>query len=412
MQQSHGAGHDMLLLSPPGEGKSTAVSYFCSLLGYAKRRVVHAHPDMTLHDLFLRRVTLSNGETSWEASPLLTCIQEGNVCVLDHVHKLRSGVLAGLQSLCLDRDVWLPDGRRIMAGSSTSSFLTTWKDDTGRNESNKDRAYPDDDESDGSAKIVRVHPSFRLIALGSSEGSLHWLTHNVQGMLSTIVLPSPTADCYRAILHQQTNTHHQECPTELVDRLLHVHATLTSSVAEDCGVMRLSTRNMIRVVKQLHATSTVSDLHRALGNVLVADLLPPLKKETLNSVLRQVGVVPTPGENPVPNARQTIDSEAIQVDEHTCRIGDFSMPRGVAQRPERVPSPKFFDIPSHVTMLKEMLQTWTAGERAFLLLGNQGVGKNVLVDRLCQIANFEREVRVFETARKGMPVLNLASWSI
>jgi MoxR-like ATPase len=31
------------------------------------------------------------------------------------------------------------------------------------------------------------------------------------------------------------------------------------------------------------------------------------------------------------------------------------------------------------------------GERSFLLLGNQGVGKNKIIDRLCQISNWERE---------------------
>jgi MoxR-like ATPase len=38
------------------------------------------------------------------------------------------------------------------------------------------------------------------------------------------------------------------------------------------------------------------------------------------------------------------------------------------------------------------LSEWDSGwERAFLLLGNQGTGKNKICDRICQLANLERE---------------------
>jgi hypothetical protein len=40
-----------------------------------------------------------------------------------------------------------------------------------------------------------------------------------------------------------------------------------------------------------------------------------------------------------------------------------------------VPAPEFFDIPDHVQMIAGLLKEWSVGERAFLLIGNQGVGK-------------------------------------
>jgi MoxR-like ATPase len=380
MVQSHGAGHDLLLLSPSGEGKSSAAAYFCSLLGY-RRNLVHAHPEMSFQDLFLRRVTTSHGETRWEESTLLSSIREGSVCVLDHAHKLRPDVLAGLQSLCLDRDVWLPDGRRIAPSSHRSL-----KDNNGcedRNGGTIETAFNEP------SKIVRAHPSFRLIALASTEGNMSWLTQDVQGMLSVIALPPPTADCHRTILHRfaSKEDHDDDCPTALVDKLLHVHSSLTTSVAEDCGVQPLSTRNMIRVAKQLSVTSTVSDLHCSIWNVLLADLLPPSQKDTLNAVLRQVGVTG----NADALARPTDPPVAVVVNDKTCRIGNLSITRFCARQPERVPAPKFFDIPSHVRVLRELLRSWSRGERAFLLMGNQGVGKNVIVDRLCQLVNYERE---------------------
>jgi MoxR-like ATPase len=57
-----------------------------------------------------------------------------------------------------------------------------------------------------------------------------------------------------------------------------------------------------------------------------------------------------------------------------------------------IPSPPdFVDINHHVRLLQNLLQDYANGERSFLLLGNQGVGKNVVIDRLCQLARFERE---------------------
>ena len=51
------------------------------------------------------------------------------------------------------------------------------------------------------------------------------------------------------------------------------------------------------------------------------------------------------------------------------------MTRHVASKPELVPSPYFLDIPAHVKMIQTLLREWwVGGERAFLLLGNQGTG--------------------------------------
>jgi hypothetical protein len=78
-------------------------------------------------------------------------------------------------------------------------------------------------------------------------------------------------------------------------------------------------------------------------------------------------------------------AKTISIQDNTVESGDFSMKRGVVKRPEMVSFPKFFDIPSHVNAIQDLLQDWSNGERALLLLGNQGVGKNMIVDRICQI---------------------------
>ncbi|CAE8597160.1 unnamed protein product, partial [Polarella glacialis] len=50
----------------------------------------------------------------------------------------------------------------------------------------------------------------------------------------------------------------------------------------------------------------------------------------------------------------------------------------------------FVETPSHMSVLREMLLSWTSGQH-LLLVGNQGVGKNKLADRLLGLLCCERE---------------------
>jgi MoxR-like ATPase len=360
MFQSHACGKDILLMSPQGESKSATAMHFASLLGYSVK-LVHAYPEMTLADLFLRRVTDTiTGETSWEPSALLDAIRNGDLCVLDNVEKLRSDVLASLQSLCLDRDVFLRDGRRIMRA---------------------DRASKLDQHT---SNVICVHPSFRLLALASisKEAGSNWLSQDVVSMFSSILIPSPSTDCTLAIL----GSINPDCPKKTVDKLMALRDALTEEVAGDCGVSPLSTRNLIRIARRV--TSPSSIVHDIVCEVLVADLLPPTQRSVLESVLKSVGIQK---ERVRGAGSLNTKTTGIVVEADKCTIGDFSLQRLPVNRPELVPAPKFYDIPSHVNSIKDLLEDWTSGERAFLVLGNQGVGKNMVIDRLCEVANFERE---------------------
>jgi len=51
----------------------------------------------------------------------------------------------------------------------------------------------------------------------------------------------------------------------------------------------------------------------------------------------------------------------------------------------------FFSNRCHDVAMEAMLASHAAGERALLLIGNQGVGKNKVADRLLQLLGAERE---------------------
>jgi len=55
-----------------------------------------------------------------------------------------------------------------------------------------------------------------------------------------------------------------------------------------------------------------------------------------------------------------------------------------------VPSVHFVSIPRHVLALRDLLLEWSL-DHHLLLIGNQGVGKNKLADRLLELLDAERE---------------------
>ena len=56
----------------------------------------------------------------------------------------------------------------------------------------------------------------------------------------------------------------------------------------------------------------------------------------------------------------------------------------------KVPETLFYDTPQNLTLMEAMLQDFLLGEH-MLLVGNQGTGKNKLVDRMLNLLNKPRE---------------------
>lgn len=368
----HHQSRDLLLVSSSGEGKSATANYFSRRLGYTVH-LVHLFPEMTSRDLLLRRSTCPiTGETTWEDSELIKSARNGNLCILDGVDKLRPNVLASLQSLCVDRDIFLPDGRRMMLDSK--------------------QITPNDDEKGGG--IIPINPSFRIIALASppdsSTKNKNFLDEAMDLFATIFIKAGPNSDeeaCTRAILASIKNP---KCPNDTITKLLSLRNRLTADLAEDCGVAPLSKRNLIRVVRRVHSNDDLANI--LMQSIFVADLLPPSQRATLERILKDCGiqVSSSSGRRHFMSPRKQAKTE-VEVNDESCKIGDFVMYRQSVARPEMVPAPKFFDIPYHISTIKDLLRDWSRGERAFLLLGNQGVGKNMILDRLCQLANFERE---------------------
>jgi len=122
--------------------------------------------------------------------------------------------------------------------------------------------------------------------------------------------------------------------------------------------------------------------------------LSPSGAAALSAALRQSGLPPPPppddgGGPPPPPPR--IEEDAA-TGERTLVIGSSRVgPLVAPTRPELVPSEFIFhDSAAHTACLERMLRDWACGHH-MLLLGNQGVGKNKVTDRLLELLSYERE---------------------
>lgn len=331
MIQEHASNRDILLIAEAGQGfKTRLCQHFASLLGY-KIHLFPMYKEMTALDLLMRRA--SNDE--WVESPLLQAARNGQVCVLDGIDHLSPDTLSSLQALLCDREIQLPDGTRL-------------------------------------SRDKDIQSSFRVIALASTQDKSRrpkWLSEEATSMFSTIVLANLSHSSLRQVLQQ-----HQGGKRAPLDQILKVQKKLQKSDQYSA----LSLRSLIRLVKHKNVS-----LRADLRNLVLVDLMSTNQREGLERILDRSGVEDTKSEEE--------STMTIQVDGDQVLMGDLVVDRLQASKPELVPNPFFFDIPSHVKVIRSLLSEWKAGERSFLLLGNQGTGKNKICDRVCELLNSERE---------------------
>jgi MoxR-like ATPase len=301
MMQEHFVDRDILLVSKKGQGKTVTAMEFASILGYMTQ-VFGLYKDMTSRDLLMHRTTDSiKGETSWEASPLLKAAVNGDICILDGVDKLGKDTLSTLQSLVHNRELSLPNGQRLVRADRFDKA----------NHSYPNFAYDSVLSHQQGGSILPVHDAFRIIALGSvTENGAGWLTENAMSMFSTIPLPPPSHQCLKAILKASSRL----CPENKLNKLLDFHNRLTEPAASDCAVPPLSTRNLVRIVKQIQPSVSVdSNLYEVILSVLMGSLLPPTQKQSLDHLLNQAGIVS--------NSSADSQNEKIDVEQDTLKIG-------------------------------------------------------------------------------------------
>lgn len=369
MMQSH-LVKDVCLIGAKGCGKSVIAREFAEMLGYSIEPIM-LYQDMTARDLLQQRYTLPNGDTAWRASPLITAAQEGKLVLLDGIHRVNLGTLAVLSRLLHDRELNLYDGTRLLRWDRYQTLK-------------EELQLSDQDLQDRS--IFPIHPSFRIIALAEppqvGSTTQQWLGPEVLTMfLFHTIKPLAKAE-EMAVLHEMI----PNVPKEAVEQLLHLtHSLRMSSDPTALSLASsLSTRQLLRICRRLSQYPQESIAH-AVNKACLSRFLPSLARSSLQKSLINCSIE----DQPDPGAEHD-QHYTCTVKDGLLTIGNVSAPVYIPDVKMKVPDVLFYDNVQHMMVMQDMLKDFLLGEH-LLLVGNQGVGKNKIVDRFLHLLNRPRE---------------------
>ncbi|XP_026074296.1 von Willebrand factor A domain-containing protein 8 [Carassius auratus] len=369
MMQSH-LVKDICLIGAKGCGKSVIAREFAEMLGYSIEPIM-LYQDMTARDLLQQRYTLPNGDTAWRASPLVTAAQEGKLVLLDGIHRVNLGTLAVLSRLLHDRELSLYDGTRLLR----------WD----RYQTLKDELKLTDQELQDRS-IFPVHPSFRILALAEppqvGSTSQQWLGPEILTMfLFHTIRPLAKAEETAVIQGMIPNV-----PNEAVEQLQHLTHSLRKSNDPTALSLAssLSTRQLLRICRRLSQYPEESVAH-AVNKACLSRFLPSLARSALQKSLVNCSIE----DQPDPASEQS-HLYTCTVKDGLLTIGNVSVPVYSPDEKMKVPDVLFYENVQHMMVMQDMLKDFLLGEH-LLLVGNQGVGKNKIVDRFLHLMNRPRE---------------------
>ncbi|XP_023587391.1 von Willebrand factor A domain-containing protein 8 isoform X3 [Trichechus manatus latirostris] len=370
MMQSHMV-KDICLIGGKGCGKTVIAKNFADTLGYTIEPIM-LYQDMTARDLLQQRYTLPNGDTAWRSSPLVNAALQGKLVLLDGIHRVNTGTLAVLQRLIHDRELSLYDGSRLLREDRYMRLKEELKVS---------------DEQLRERSIFPIHPSFRIIALAEppviGSTAQQWLGPEFLTMFFFHYMkPLVKGEEIQVIKEMVPNI-----PQEALDKLLSFTHKLreTQDPMAQSLAASLSTRQLLRISRRLSLYPN-ENLHSAVTKACLSRFLPSLARAALEKNLADAVIEGTTDNNLEPELKDY----RCEVASGSLRIGAVSAPIYKAHEKMKVPDVVFYDNIQHMIVMEDMLKDFLLGEH-LLLVGNQGVGKNKIVDRFLHLLNRPRE---------------------
>lgn len=148
----------------------------------------------------------------------------------------------------------------------------------------------------------------------------------------------------------------------------------------------LSTRQLLRISSRM-AKYPADSAYETVQRTFLAKFLPNLARRALESASNQIGI-----QQPQRFGIFNKQSKKVEcsVQNGVLKIGNTSTDVFKTNALTKVPDILFYDVPQHIALLEWLLQDFLLGNH-LLLVGNQGVGKNKIADRLLQLLNRPRE---------------------
>ncbi|XP_022919882.1 von Willebrand factor A domain-containing protein 8 [Onthophagus taurus] len=364
MMQSFMVG-DFCIVGPRGCGKSLLINQLADMLGKETELIV-LYQDMTSRDLIQQRTTLDNGDTIWRFSPLITAALEGKIAVLDGIHRIHPSTLSVLHRLVHDREIQLHDGKRLINYEKYKFLQTEFK------------LTEDQLQSNG---IYPIHPDFKIIAIGEPpifQTGGNWMSPEVLSLF-TFHEAKPLSKLEEMhIITTQFGAISK--PLHQIIELAHVlREHLDPTLRNLSG--HLSTRQLLRIASRMQKYST-DDAYETIEATFMMKFLPNLTRDALERTLNNLGIRKVESDEDVSVKYGIVDK--------VLTIGKTSSPVFQTDNLTKVPNILFYDVPQHIQLMETLLQDFQLGQH-LLLVGNQGVGKNKIVDRFLELLNRPRE---------------------
>lgn len=147
----------------------------------------------------------------------------------------------------------------------------------------------------------------------------------------------------------------------------------------------LSTRQLIRIAHRMSVYSMAAETdhiaYDTIQRTFLAKFLPALPRAVLENAIKNVSIFPS--------SDNEFAKPKIEVKDNVLTIGNTKTKLFETNALSKVPDILFYDVPQHVELLERLLQDFLLGNH-LLLVGNQGVGKNKIADRLLQLMNRPR----------------------
>ncbi|XP_055911118.1 von Willebrand factor A domain-containing protein 8 [Eupeodes corollae] len=365
---------DVCLIGQKGVGKATLTNQLLHLLNQSVEPMV-LYEDMTSRDLVQQRITTAEGDTVWRDSPLVRAAKTGSVAILNGVQRLHKSTASVLQRLIHDRELQLCDGTTMLRSDRYEALLAqglTPADLTNKN-------------------ILKIHDSFRLIALAEppnlNSSGQNWLTPEMLSLfLFQEVRPLHQSEEYEIISKLYGNIDEN---IHKIIKLSHILREASDPVLKDLAGT-LSTRQLLKIARRMsiyptddHVKNPLNSIYDIIQNTFLAKFLPALPRSALENAIREAGIKK-------PKRTSSGQKRSISVDGDVLRIGKTEMKLIATEDESKIPSTLFYDVPQHIELLERLLQDFLIGDH-LLLVGNQGVGKNKLIDKLLQLMNKPRE---------------------
>eukprot|EP00055_Hartaetosiga_balthica_P017545 m.118566 g.118566 ORF g.118566 m.118566 type:complete len:1915 (+) comp9344_c0_seq1:274-6018(+) len=367
---------DVCILGSTGCGKSVVVEAFARTLGYNTTHVM-LHKDLTARDLLQQRITLVNGDTSWRLSPLLAAAKEGHLVVLDGLHRLNDTTTSALQRLCQDREIDLFNGTKFVESSRFDALMMNGNNSITEKELNANGVF-------------RIHPSFRIIATAeppkpSQAGlSSSWLSNEIQAMFSFLPLRPLNHIEEEAIISGLFPSIPIAERKRIISLIEHIRDQ--SLVGSE---VTLTTRHAVRIANRLEKFPDSEDLPMVIKKTLMADLLPSMTQVALNTMFAHASLAPS---TTVSQKEEVCLTTSFHNENGRLFSGNVSLPIMPLSSSTRakVPETVFYNNPQHMKIIQDIMKDFAIGEHV-LIAGNQGVGKNKIVDHLLQQLQYPRE---------------------